>query len=186
MSQRISATDFYAILNVPAIASDEQIKAAYRHLVRLHHPDANPNRRDEAEIHIKQIIEAYGILGDTQKRAHYDADRRLSSIENAESSSSRHAAHGRNHGEPQSLLGRVRWSLDIDSHNFAAQLGLADAVLLDMEARDMIPATPVQKRTFINLCNRAAQKLDEKGRHSDAEDLRAALRNKAAQTRIYR
>ena len=184
MSQRTRATDFYAVLNVPSIASDEQIKAAYRHLVRLHHPDANPHRREEAEVHIKQIIEAYGTLGDAQKRARYDAGRRLAGIENAESS--RHAAHARNHDEPQSLLGRVRWNLGIDSHEFAAQLGLSDAVLLEMEARDIIPTTPVQKRTFINLCNRAAQQLESKGQHSAAEDLRATLRNKTAQNQMFR
>lgn len=184
MHKRNYATDFYAILNVPAIASDEQIKAAYRHLVRLHHPDANPQRRDEAEVHIKQIIEAYGVLSDAQKRARYDTDRRLTSIENAESS--HHAAHARSSGEPESLLGRVRWNLQIEPHEFAAQLGLSDAVLLEMEGRDVIPLTPVQKRTFVHLCNRAAQKLDEAGRHSDAEDLRAALQNRAAQNQMYR
>ena len=184
MSHRKGAPDLYAILNVPPIASDEQIKAAYRHLVRLHHPDANPERRAEAEGHIKQIIEAYGILGDAPKRARYDAQRRLAAVENAESA--RSSAHQRSHGEPESLLARVRWTLNIDSHEFAAQLGMADAVLLDMEGRDAIPTTPVQKRTFIHLCQRAAQALEIKGRHSDAEDLRITLRNKTAQTHIYR
>ena len=184
MSKRTRATDLYAILNVPVIASDEQIKAAYRQMVRLHHPDANPHRREEAEVRIKSIIEAYGILGDAQKRARYDAERHLAAVENA--GSSHHWAHGRSHGEPESLLGRVRWNLNIDSHEFAAQLGLSDAVLLEMEARDAIPTTPVQKRTFINLCNRAAQQLEERGQHSAAEDLRAMLRNKTAQNHIYR
>ena len=184
MSQRTSATDLYAILNVPVIASDEQIKAAYRQMVRRHHPDANPDRREQAEVCIKQIIEAYGVLGDAQKRARYDAERRLACIENAESS--RYAAHGRNHGEPESLLGRVRWNLGVDSHEFAAQLGLSDAVLLEMEARDIIPIPPVQKRTFINLCNRAAQKLDEVGRHSAADEMRADLRRKDAQNQMFR
>lgn len=184
MHQRTESFDLYAILEVPEIASDEQIKAAYRHLVRLHHPDANPQRRDEAEVFIKRIIEAYGVLGDTEKRARYDAARRLGALDNAESA--RYSSHSRAQGEPTSLMGRVRFNLGLDSHEFAARLGLADAVLLEMEGRDVVPATPVQKRTFINLCSQAAQKLDEAGRHSDADDLRADVRRKESQSQLYR
>ena len=184
MHQRNSGHDLYAILEVPPIASDEQIKAAYRNLVRLHHPDANPDRRDEAEIQIKRIIEAYGVLGNAEKRAHYDGERRLGAI--AEAESARHSAHQRNQGEPGSLMGRVRFSLGIDSHDFAALLGLADAVLLSMEGRDAVPTAPVQKRTFLNLFHRAAQKLENEGRHSDAADLRADLRSKDTHSQLYR
>ena len=184
MHQSIEGLDLYSILEVPPIASDEQIKAAYRHLVRLHHPDANPQRREEAEICIKQIIEAYGVLGDSEKRARYDNARRLGALQNAESA--HQSAHARAQGEPESLMGRVRWTLAIDSHEFAAKLGLADAVLLEMEGRDAVPATPVQKRTFTNLCRQAAQKLDDQGRHSDAADLRADLRRKDAQSQHFR
>lgn len=184
MHQLTNGLDLYSILEVPPIASDEQIKAAYRQLVRLHHPDANPQRRDEAEICIKQIIEAYGVLGDAEKRARYDNGLRLGALENAEST--RHGAHARAQGEPESLMGRVRWNLNIDSHEFAARLGLADAVLLEMEGRDVVPSTPVQKRTFVNLCRQAAQKLDDEGRHSDANELRADLQRKDAQSQMYR
>ena len=184
MHQRTDGPDLYSILEVPPIASDEQIKTAYRHLVRLHHPDANPSRREEAEVCIKRIIEAYGVLGDAQKRARYDNDRRLGALENAESA--RSGAGARAQGEPESLMGRVRFNLGIDSHEFAAKLGLADAILLEMEGRDVVPATPVQKRTFTNLCRQAAQKLDDEGRHSDAADLRSDLRRKDAQSTIYR
>ena len=184
MSHSNGATDFYAILGVPPVASEEQIKAAYRHLVRLHHPDANPERREAAEIIIKRIIEAYNVLGNTQKRANYDSHLRLGAIENAQT---RHqAAQHRSHGEPESLMGRVRWSLGIAPHEFAARLGLSDAVLLEMEGRDLIPVTPVQRRTFVNLCQRAAQKLDDQGHHSDADDLRADLRRKDAQNQFAR
>ena len=184
MHQINGGHDLYAILEVPPIASDEQIKAAYRHLVRLHHPDANPNRREEAEICIKRIIEAYGVLGDTEKRARYDDERRLGAVEDA--ATARQSAHHRRQGEPESLMGRVRFSLGIDSHDFAALLGLADSVLLEMEGRDAVPIAPVQKRTFLNLFHRAAQKLENEGRHSDAADLRADLRSKDAHSQLYR
>ncbi len=184
MHQRTEKLDLYAILEVPEIASDEQIKAAYRYLVRLHHPDANPQRREEAEIYIKRIIEAYGVLGDTAKRGRYDAGRRLDALAGAENA--RPSSHHRAQGEPESLLGRVRFNLGLDSHEFAARLGLADAVLLEMEGRDVIPATPVQRRTFTNLCRQAAQKLDDKGHYSDAADLRADLRRKESQSQLYK
>ena len=175
--------DLYAVLEVPPVASDEQIKAAYRHLVRLHHPDANPQRRDEAEVQIKRIIEAYGILGDAEKRARYDTERRLLAVENAEAG--RPHAH-RAQGEPESLMGRVRWNLGIDSHDFAARLGLADAVLLEMEERDVIPATPVQLRTFANLCRRAAQKMEGEGKGTDATELSRDLDRKIAHRTVYK
>lgn len=184
MSQKTGATDFYAILEVPPVASDEQIKASYRQLVRLHHPDANPQRREAAEDTIKRIIAAYSVLGNPEKRANYDSNRRLSAVDNAQSryQSARHNSHG----EPTSLMGRVRWNLGINPPEFAARLGLSDAILLEMEGRDLIPVTPVQRRTFINLCERAAQKLDDIGRHSDATDLRDDLNRKYAQIQFAR
>ena len=184
MSHRKEGLNLYAILEVPPVASDEQIKAAYRYLVRLHHPDANPNRRAEAEIQIKRIIEAYGILGNAEKRARYDSENRLGALDEAETA--RYSAHPRAQGEPESLMGRVRWNLGIDSHEFAANLGLADAVLLEMEGRDAVPITPVQKRTFLNMFHRATQKLEAENRYSDAADLRADLRRKDAQSQLYR
>ncbi len=184
MSRNSGATDFYAILEVPPVASDEQIKASYRHLVRLHHPDANPGRREAAEVAIKRIIEAYSILGNPEKRANYDCNLRLCAVDNAPTPYQ--AVQHRNHGEPTSLMGRVRWSLGINPREFADRLGLSEAVLLEMEGRDLIPLTPVQRRTFVNLCQRAAQKLDDQGRHSDATDLRSDLQRKDAQSQFAR
>ncbi|MFZ8856718.1 MAG: DnaJ domain-containing protein, partial [Candidatus Caldarchaeales archaeon] len=34
--------DYYAILGVPRDATQEQIKEAYRRLVKIYHPDRNP------------------------------------------------------------------------------------------------------------------------------------------------
>jgi len=63
--------DLYAILGVPRSASQEEIKKAYRKLVRKHHPDANPGD-SESEARFKSINLAYEILQDPQKRARYD------------------------------------------------------------------------------------------------------------------
>ncbi|MFP4481796.1 MAG: molecular chaperone DnaJ [Thermovirgaceae bacterium] len=63
--------DLYKVLGVPRDASQEDIKRAYRKLVRKYHPDANPGDK-EAEQRFKSINEAYEVLGDPQKRQQYD------------------------------------------------------------------------------------------------------------------
>jgi molecular chaperone DnaJ len=63
--------DFYQILNLPRTASDDDIKQSYRRLAMQYHPDKNAGSK-EAEEKFKQIIEAYDVLRDPQKRAAYD------------------------------------------------------------------------------------------------------------------
>ncbi len=68
--------DFYAVLGVPADASPEAIKKAYRKLARKHHPDANSG--DVAsEKRFKEVGEAYGVLSDAEQRQQYDAVRAM-------------------------------------------------------------------------------------------------------------
>ena len=64
--------DYYAVLGVPKNAAEKDIKSAYRKLARKWHPDANPNNQKEAEEKFKEISEAYGVLGDPDKRKKYD------------------------------------------------------------------------------------------------------------------
>jgi hypothetical protein len=63
--------EYYKILQVPFWASDDEVKKAYRVLVQQHHPDRNSSNPD-AEMKIKEINEAYTILGNIDKRKEYD------------------------------------------------------------------------------------------------------------------
>jgi len=66
------AKDYYRILGVPRNASDEEIKKAYRKLAMQYHPDRNPGKEPWANDKFKEINEAYGALGDPEKRRQYD------------------------------------------------------------------------------------------------------------------
>ena len=66
------AKDYYGILGIPRNASDAEIKKAYRKLAMRYHPDRNPGREKWANEKFKEINEAYGVLGDPQKRKQYD------------------------------------------------------------------------------------------------------------------
>lgn len=63
--------DYYKILGVERKASEGDIRKAYRKLAMQYHPDRNPNDK-QAEERFKEINEAYQVLSDSKKRAHYD------------------------------------------------------------------------------------------------------------------
>jgi curved DNA-binding protein len=63
--------DYYKTLGLTKNAGDDEIKKAYRKLALEYHPDRNPGDA-EAEDKFKEINEAYQVLSDPDKRAHYD------------------------------------------------------------------------------------------------------------------
>lgn len=64
--------DYYKVLELSKNASVQELKNAYRKLAMQYHPDRNPGKEKWAHEKFKEINEAYGVLGDPQKREHYD------------------------------------------------------------------------------------------------------------------
>jgi tetratricopeptide (TPR) repeat protein len=62
----------YDLLGVPRDADPETIKLAYRHALKLCHPDLRDGD-ERADRRIRQINAAYDILKDSERRAKYDA-----------------------------------------------------------------------------------------------------------------
>lgn len=66
-------TDHYETLGVPRHATPETIKAAYRRLASSLHPDrSRPEERAACGARMAEVNRAYHVLGDTERRAHYD------------------------------------------------------------------------------------------------------------------
>lgn len=66
----MSKRDYYEILGVSKDAKKEDIKKAYRKLVKKLHPDVNKEAGSEEKF--KEVQEAYEILSDESKRKAYD------------------------------------------------------------------------------------------------------------------
>jgi hypothetical protein len=66
--------DYYQVLGIKSTASLKEIKAAYKRLARLRHPDLNGGNPEAARAFV-QISRARDILIDPQRRAAYDAQR---------------------------------------------------------------------------------------------------------------
>ena len=69
----IMAASLYEILGIPTVATCQEIKAAYRRLARVCHPDVLAiDRKDSSADEFMKIHAAYSTLSDPAKRADYD------------------------------------------------------------------------------------------------------------------
>ena len=62
--------DYYDVLGVKKEATKEELKKAYRKLVKKYHPDVN--KEADSEEKFKEVQEAYEVLSDDSKREAYD------------------------------------------------------------------------------------------------------------------
>ena len=65
-AEHLDQDSYYATLNVPKDASEEDIKKSYRHLAQVCHPDKAPSAdsREEAAANFMRIQEAYEVACD--------------------------------------------------------------------------------------------------------------------------
>jgi len=64
--------DYYQVLGLSPAASQKEITQAYRRLARRFHPDLQPPEQKRwAEEQMKQLNEAYAVLGDPEARRRY-------------------------------------------------------------------------------------------------------------------
>uniref|UniRef100_A0A8D3BWP4 DnaJ homolog subfamily C member 11 n=1 Tax=Scophthalmus maximus TaxID=52904 RepID=A0A8D3BWP4_SCOMX len=70
----LGSDDYYSLLNVRREATQDELKAAYRRLCMLYHPDKHrdPELKRQAEHLFNLVHEAYEVLRDPQSRAIYD------------------------------------------------------------------------------------------------------------------
>ncbi|XP_043712311.1 chaperone protein dnaJ 11, chloroplastic-like [Telopea speciosissima] len=74
-SNMASPASLYEVLGIPQGATCQEIKAAYRRLARVCHPDAvATDQKDTSANEFIKIHSAYSTLADPQKRADYDRD----------------------------------------------------------------------------------------------------------------
>jgi curved DNA-binding protein CbpA len=67
--------DYYSALGVSPTADIVVIKAAYKALIKIFHPDKFKGSADEAHCKTSRLNEAYKVLSDTHKRKEYDEER---------------------------------------------------------------------------------------------------------------
>lgn len=63
--------NYYQILGVTRDVSQMGVKNAFRKLARELHPDLNL-QDEQVEERLRQVLEAYEVLGDPSQRAKYD------------------------------------------------------------------------------------------------------------------
>jgi formylglycine-generating enzyme required for sulfatase activity len=154
----------YELLDVSPGATQDDIKAAYRILVQLYHPDrlqhANEKVRQYAEERLKKINAAYTVLSDPVRRADYDARQRVSE-----------RADGDLEGDdyfdwrPQRGTGRRKRGVDPDMEA-AADEWLRRAAQAEAEARAAERAEARQRR--------AAEEAERQRKDSEERARRAA------------
>ncbi len=74
--------DPYQVLCVERGVGDDELKRAFRRLARKYHPDKNPDDPD-TNHRFREIVEAYGLLSDSEQRSFFDKHGHVGRIEDS-------------------------------------------------------------------------------------------------------
>jgi len=103
--RKVKRPDYYELLKVPSVASQLEIKKAYRERASEWHPDKkshlDEDMRKNAEEMFKRIGEAYEVLTSPTKRELYDKGYDLEGMQEQEEMNKRRG-HGHGHGHGHS------------------------------------------------------------------------------------
>jgi hypothetical protein len=130
-----SADTYYAVLGVAETATLEEIRSAYRTLLKKIHPDTvatlSPGLRREAEDVTQEMNEAYSVLADPVQRSRYDcylATERQRSTDSGDSRTPATRAHFSAQSIPVRILRtrNIRW---LEKTTASRKEGLAIATL---------------------------------------------------------
>lgn len=64
--------DYYKVLGIAPVATQEEVKKAYRAASKKWHPDLNPELKLVSEEKMRELVEAYEVLSDLEKRKEYE------------------------------------------------------------------------------------------------------------------
>lgn len=109
---------YYKVLGVQPVATESEIKMAYRSVIRSCHPDklahTSKARSAAGEFHTKQLNNAYDCLGDSEARAKFDikcaasTEVSISSYNRYAPSTSHHAAQKRSQERTNETTGQAK------------------------------------------------------------------------------
>src|SRR6266404_714814 len=143
----MSDANFYQILGVGPSASAREIKSTYRELVKRYHPDLFPaaGAKAGATEKLRQINEAYAVLGNPKRRRDYDQrfiQKPTGSAPTAAAAERRGTSHPRRHGNLRSKTEKIKIlkeRLYFSKRRAAYALAAVMVVLIAMYANRSVP-----------------------------------------------
>jgi DnaJ family protein C protein 11 len=131
-----SDREYYAFLNVTPESSEDEIKAAYKRLALLWHPDRHKEEesRERATAQFAKLTQIHDVLSDPKKRKLYDLYG-----EKGLSSGMEVGAHLRTHDQVRDEY--IRHMAKKKQKHLEAKLGLAGVLQTTVDLRDYLSAS---------------------------------------------
>jgi len=163
----MSDAKFYQVLGVGRSASADEIKSAYRELVKRYHPDLfhATGAKAEATEKLRQVNEAYAVLGNPERRRRYDQafvqnpqtrPRAPSRAQGRRASPSRHQAQRRSAG-PKIPKVRLHFSRKWAGYSLAAAAMILVVVYAGRSVPRLATAWVLLEKLEVSLPNTAPQ-----------------------------